>query len=228
MRVELVSVGDELLRGETVNTNAAWLGRQLDARGVDVGRVTVIPDEVDTIAVVVQAARDRSDAVIVTGGLGPTHDDCTMDGIAAAFGRDLEAHDDALSWIDAETDYDVERLAPGTIELPAGARFLPNHVGVAPGCVIDAVYVLPGVPEEMRGMFRHIEPEFVGERRYTAELAVAQPEREIADVLDRLRSRYDVTVGSYPGDTVRVRLRAPDEDELEAAKRWLEERVETV
>ncbi len=226
MRVELVSVGDELLRGETVNTNAAWLGRELEARGVDVTRVTTIPDDVSTIASVIESARERVDAVVTTGGLGPTHDDLTMEGVAAAFDRTLDAHPDAIAWIEAETDRSVESLAPGTIELPAGSRMLPNDVGVAPGCAIDAVYVLPGVPEEMKRMFRRIETEFEGEPRHTIELAVGQPEREIADDLDQLRNRFDVRVGSYPGRTVRVRVSGIDRDEVEAAERWLRDRVE--
>lgn len=226
MRVELVSVGDELLRGETVNTNAAWLGRQLDGRGVDVSRVTVIPDEVDAIAAVLTAARGRADAVIVTGGLGPTHDDLTMDGVAMALGVDIERHPDAVEWIETETEYNLDRLAPGTIELPAGARFIPNDVGVAPGCVIDGIYALPGVPDEMRAMFGRVADEFAGERRYTAEIRVAQPEREIAETLNRLRHRFAVTVGSYPGETVRIRISAEDERTLDRAADWLRDRVE--
>jgi len=96
MRVAIVSVGDELLAGDTVNTNAAWLGQRLDERGVTVARVTVVPDDVGAIAQVVNEYRAAYDAVLVTGGVGPTHDDVTMDGVAAAFGRDLAASDEVL------------------------------------------------------------------------------------------------------------------------------------
>ena len=84
MRVAIVTVGDELLVGDTVNTNAAWLGERLHERGVEVGRVAVLPDRVADIARVVNEFRAEFDAVIVTGGLGPTHDDLTMEGVAAA------------------------------------------------------------------------------------------------------------------------------------------------
>ncbi|MFW6449280.1 MAG: competence/damage-inducible protein A [Halobacteriota archaeon] len=226
MDVEVVSVGDELLRGETVNTNAAWLGRQLDARGVDVARVTVIPDDVSVIAGVVSASRERADAVLVTGGLGPTHDDRTMEGVARAVGVRVEPHPGARSWLAAETDYELDALAPGTIDLPVGSRYLPNEVGVAPGCVLDGIYVLPGVPAEMEAMFDLVADEFVGEVRHATVVEVAQPEREIAATLSELEGRFDVTVGSYPGETVRVRLRSADHRELKAAERWLRERVE--
>jgi len=86
MRVALVSVGDELLTGDTVNTNAAWLGRELSDRGVAVERTTVVPDRTADIARVVNEYHAEYDAVVVTGGLGPTHDDVTIEGVAAAFG----------------------------------------------------------------------------------------------------------------------------------------------
>ncbi|PSQ33031.1 hypothetical protein BRD09_02155 [Halobacteriales archaeon SW_10_68_16] len=84
MRVALVCVGDELLAGDTVNTNATWLGSQLRDRGVDVERVTVVPDRIADIARVVNEYRADYDAVVVTGGLGPTHDDLTMEGVAGS------------------------------------------------------------------------------------------------------------------------------------------------
>ncbi|MFW6000537.1 MAG: molybdopterin-binding protein, partial [Halorubrum sp.] len=86
MNAAVVTVGDELLDGDTENTNATWLCDRLDARGVTVRRVTVVPDEVSQIARVVNEYHAEYDAVIVTGGLGPTHDDVTMEGVAAAFG----------------------------------------------------------------------------------------------------------------------------------------------
>src|SRR6056297_4324598 len=102
MRVALVTVGDELLAGDTVNTNAAWLGSRLAERGATVERVTVVPDRLADIARVVNEYRAEYDAVVVTGGLGPTHDDLTMEGVAAALGRDLEEHDEALAWLAAD------------------------------------------------------------------------------------------------------------------------------
>src|SRR6056297_2557725 len=102
MRVAVITVGDELLSGDITNTNAAWLGARLSARGVSIERVIVLPDRVADIARVVNEYRAEYDAVIVTGGLGPTHDDLTMNGVAAALGRDLEEHDEALAWLAAD------------------------------------------------------------------------------------------------------------------------------
>ena len=86
MRVAVITVGDELLAGDTMNTNAAWLGRRLAERGARVERMVTVPDRVGDIATEVNEARAAHDAVIVTGGVGPTHDDLTMDGVAAALG----------------------------------------------------------------------------------------------------------------------------------------------
>jgi molybdenum cofactor synthesis domain-containing protein len=105
MHVALISVGDEILAGDTVNTNATWLGQRLAERGVDVERVTVVPDRVSEIASVVNEYRAAYDAVIVTGGLGPTHDDLTMEGVATALGREVEQNEEALAWLTEEGGY---------------------------------------------------------------------------------------------------------------------------
>lgn len=227
MRVAVITVGDELLTGDTENTNATWLCRELTERGVDVRRVTVLPDEIDEIARIVEEYHAAYDAVMVTGGLGPTHDDLTMDGVAAAFDRDLERHAGAVAWITDEGGYSADDLASGTTDLPAGARFLPNDVGVAPGAVVENTYVLPGVPDEMKAMFEHVAAEFAGERRYTRTVHATEPESALIDRLTRVLEEFDVTVGSYPGDGVDLKITAYDESEAEAAAAWLRANVET-
>ncbi|MFB6142707.1 MAG: competence/damage-inducible protein A [Halorientalis sp.] len=227
MRVALVTVGDELLAGDTVNTNAAWLGERLTERGATVERVTVVPDRVADIARVVNEYHAEYDAVVVTGGLGPTHDDVTMAGVAAAFGRDIERNEAALSWLEGEGGYTREDLAAGTADLPAGARPLPNREGVAPGCVVENAYVLPGVPAEMQAMFEEVAGEFGGDRRHVETVEADEPESALLDRLDAVQERFDVKVGSYPGETVRVKFEGPDADAVRDAAAWLRERVES-
>jgi molybdenum cofactor synthesis domain-containing protein len=227
MQVALVPVGDELLAGETVNTNAAWLAEQLAARGADIERITTVPDRVPDIARVVNEYHAAYDAVIVTGGLGPTHDDVTIDGVAYAFGRDLEENEESLSWLETHGGYENEDLADGTADLPAGARPLHNTVGVAPGCVIGSTYVLPGVPKEMKAMFETIESEFSGTIRHVETVEIDEPESTLLDRLAELRERFDVTVGSYPGEYVQVKIRGTDEAAVADAAEWLTERVTT-
>ena len=226
MRVAVVTVGDELLAGETVNTNAAWLGRQLGQRGVTVERVTTVPDRLADIARVTNEYHAEYDAVLVTGGLGPTHDDVTIQGVAAAFGRAVVTSQEALDWLQENGGYTRDDLTEGTGDVPEGARVLPNHEGVAPGCVVENCYVLPGVPAEMKRMFAEVADEFSGETRYVATVEAAEPESALLDRLAAVQEEYPVKVGSYPGENVTVRFEGPDESVDEAAADWLAARVE--
>ncbi len=227
MEVAIVTVGDELLAGRTTNTNAAWLCERLDGQGVAVGRVTTVPDRVADIARVVNEYRAEYDAVIVTGGIGPTHDDVTMDGVAAALGRPLAEDERVLEWLEEEGGYAREELTEGTAAIPKGARPLHNRVGVAPGAVLEGVYVLPGVPSEMRGMFETVAPEFRGEAVHREVVVADEPESALLDRLEALRERFDVGVGSYPGESVRIEIRGADETVVGEAAAWLTERVES-
>jgi len=226
MRVAVVTVGDELLSGDTVNTNASWLCNRLDDRGVTVERITTVPDRVADIARVVNEYRAEYDAVLVTGGVGPTHDDVTMDGVATAFGRPVVPNEAATAWIDEHGDYTVSDLTEGTTHLPEGARFLRNPEGVAPGAALDSVYVLPGVPDEMKAMFETVAEEFAGERGTVEEVHTSEPESALIDRLDGVQERFDVSVGSYPGDSVRLKVRGADPATARAAADWLRERVD--
>ncbi|QGN06845.1 competence/damage-inducible protein A [Halorhabdus sp. CBA1104] len=226
MRVALVTIGDELLAGETVNTNAAWLGRQLADRGVRLERVTVIHDRIDEIATVVDDYRRRYDAVITTGGVGPTHDDMTMDAVAEAFDVELEESQDALEWIETHHGYARDDLTEGTAKIPEGARMIPNHEGVAPGCVLANVYVLPGVPAEMKAMFGEVKAAFTGETIHVETIHAAEPESALLDRIEAVGTQFDVTIGSYPGETVRLKLSGSNAGEVEAAAAWLRERVD--
>lgn len=228
MRVAVVTVGDELLVGDTVNTNASWLGRELTERGATVERIVTIPDEVAEIADTVSDLAGRFDAVVVTGGLGPTHDDRTMPAVAEAFDRELVDHAAAIAWFESESEYSATDLDPGTTSLPAGGRFLPNEEGVAPGVVVDNVYVLPGVPDEMKSMFALVAEEFGGTRRHVTVVFADEPESHLVDRIASLRDRFDVSVGSYPGDYVRLKIEGTDDDEVTRAAAWLRDHVDLV
>ena len=162
MRIEVVTIGDELLLGYTIDTNAAHLGRELATIGVEIVRRTTCGDSAESIASAVRDALDRSDGVITTGGLGPTSDDLTKQSIAALFGRGMVLDDAHLAWMrDRWAKRWPERPMPeANIQqamLPDGARKLTNNHGSAPGIFLEDergrwVAMLPGVPREMRGM----------------------------------------------------------------------------
>jgi molybdenum cofactor synthesis domain-containing protein len=227
MRVAVVTVGDELLAGDTENTNATWLCRRLTDGGAIVERVTTVPDDVDEVAGVVDRYRTAYDAVVVTGGLGPTHDDVTMEGVAAATNRTVAEHAEALDWLTREGGYAAADLAAGTTHLPTDARFLPNEVGVAPGAVVDGVYVFPGVPAEMKAMFELVAAEFAGDPRHVEVVEAAEAESTLLGRIADVQEAFDVDVGSYPGESVRLKLTADDPDTARAAAAWLRERVES-
>lgn len=225
MHVAIVTVGDELLAGDITDTNATWLAHRLDESGATVTRIVTVPDRRGAIAEAVRTAATRWDAVIVTGGLGPTHDDLTLEGVGAAFDREIVRHDEAAAAL-AEQGYDSADRLEGTADLPEGSRVLPNTEGVAPGAAIENVYVFPGVPSEMKAMFEAVADEFGGERRYVRTVAAAEPESALVDRLETVRDRFSVTVGSYPGESVRVKLQSTDRDAVDAAAEWLADRVE--
>lgn len=227
MNVALVTIGDEILSGETTNTNAAWLGQRLRDSGVSVERMTVVPDRVADIARVVNEYQAEYDAVIVTGGLGPTPDDVTMEGVAAAYGTELEADEAVSEWLESEKGYENDDLAPETTHIPERAAMLKNPEGVAPGCVIDNTYVLPGVPAEMRGMFEQVAEEFSGDPWYVETVETPEPESHLLERITEVQKQFDVTVGSYPGENVRLRIEGTDVETVDAAASWLREQVES-
>lgn len=161
MRIEICTIGDELLLGYTIDTNGAHLARELAEVGISVVRRTTVGDAADEIAAAVRDALDRTGAVITTGGLGPTADDLTKPAIAALFGRGMrldEAYAAALEerWR-ARLGRDMPASNRQQAMLPEGARILVNRHGSAPGVWLEDergrwVAMLPGVPREMRGM----------------------------------------------------------------------------
>ena len=160
-RIEVITIGDELLLGFTIDTNAAYLARRLASIGAHIVRRTTVGDDAAEIARAVADALDRTGAVITTGGLGPTSDDLTKQSIAALFGRAMRLDEEHLAWMEDRWRSRFQRPLPATNRqqamIPEGARKLGNHHGSAPGIWLEDdrgrwVAMLPGVPREMRGM----------------------------------------------------------------------------
>lgn len=160
-QVEIVTIGDELLLGFTIDTNAAYLARELASIGVHIVRRTTVGDDASQIARAVGDALERAGAVITTGGLGPTSDDLTKPSIADLFGRGMVLDEAHLAWMTERWVKRFQRPLPATNRLqamlPDGATKLENNHGSAPGIWLEDdrgrwVAMLPGVPREMRGM----------------------------------------------------------------------------
>ena len=228
----ILTIGNELLSGDVENTNGSWLARRLEAAGVDVRLIAVVPDEIDEIATTLREQADRADLVVVTGGLGGTPDDVTREAVAAAFGVEQTEYADLAADLRARFRSDPEYAARWAM-LPAGSRPLANPLGGAPGFVVENVYVLPGLPAEMEAMYETIEDELrAGPPIASWRRSYRTTESEIVSVLaEAVEIHPRVRVGSYPsfgahGPHVEVVLKSVDSDALEAAVTWLTRALE--
>ncbi|MEB3774221.1 MAG: nicotinamide mononucleotide deamidase-related protein [Desulfurococcales archaeon] len=162
----IITVGNEVLIGRIVNTNAAWLGSKLTLLGYSVERIITVPDRVDDISEEVGRAIARAGVVITTGGLGPTYDDLTLEGVAKAIGARLVLDKAAYEMVKEFYSKRNMELTSDRIKMayiPEGAKPIPNPVGAAPGVMLayggSMIFSLPGVPSEMKSMFeRYVEP----------------------------------------------------------------------
>ncbi len=163
MNVEIVTIGDELLLGFTIDTNSGFLGRELASLGVTVARHTTCGDDVGIIVETLREAINRTGAVITTGGLGPTADDMTVEAVAKLFDRELVRDDSIAQWLEQRW-IAYARKGPMPVSnykqamIPRGAEIIANPVGSAPGVLVTDergrwVATLPGVPREARTMF---------------------------------------------------------------------------
>jgi nicotinamide-nucleotide amidase len=156
----IVTIGNEILVGRIVNTNASWLASRLTLLGSRVRRIITVGDVIDEIVWAIKTAMSVADIVVVTGGLGPTDDDMTAEALAAALNRPLILNREALRMVEEFYRRHGQPMSPERAKmayLPAGAAPIPNPVGAAPGIHVQAgkveLFSLPGVPREMKAMF---------------------------------------------------------------------------
>jgi nicotinamide-nucleotide amidase len=169
MRCEVLAIGTELLLGQIVDTNSAWIGEQLAASGIDSYEHRAIGDNQTRIVAALRDLLDRADAVIVCGGLGPTQDDLTRDAIAELMGVPLRRRDDLVELIAAMFSSRARDMPQNNLrqaDVPEGGEPIPNPIGTAPGlcCPIGdkIVYAVPGVPYEMQLMIsEHVVPDLL-------------------------------------------------------------------
>jgi len=230
----IVIIGDEILSGKFVEENAAFLIGELRALGVDLRRITIVPDVMDDIAATVTDASARFDHVFTSGGVGPTHDDITMAAIAHGFGTTVMRHPELEAkvrgyWKDQLADANL-RLA----DVPTGAELVygPDLASkIWPVVCYRNVYILPGVPTLFRRKFVEIRDRFRAEPVTAARLYLDIEEGELAPYLDAVVAAHpDVRIGSYPRFAERefrvmVTLEAPVGPEVKAAFDQLAERL---
>lgn len=242
MRAEIISIGTELLLGEIIDTNAAWLAQQLAAIGVDVYFRTTVGDNVNRIALTVQIAMGRADVIITTGGLGPTVDDMTREAIAQAVGVPLVLSPELVEQIRARFAKWGRTMSDNNVKqayLPQGATPVENPVGTAPCFIVDhdgrSVFVLPGVPREMKYMTETRVLPWLREKMGDSSIILSKILRtcavgeslideKIADL--ELESNPTVGLAAHPGQTdVRITAKAATRAEAEKLIADMEARV---
>src|SRR5215813_2486136 len=190
----IIVIGNEILSAKTRDENSPYLLRELRDLGVDVRKISVVPDELDSISQEVRDFSKAYDHVFTTGGVGPTHDDLTMDGIANAFGRRILRHPDLEASV---RHFYSEELVSGNLrmaDIPEGARLVGGKGMWFPVVAVENVYIFPGVPEILRKKFERIKAPF-----YLLEVYLKADEGQIAGTLHRLLAEFpDLLLGSYP------------------------------
>ncbi|OAA29139.1 damage-inducible protein CinA [Kosmotoga arenicorallina S304] len=230
MKAEIISVGTELLLGNTVNTNACYLSKRLAELGYFVYRQTTVGDNARRLMEVLNESLKRSELVIVTGGLGPTQDDLTKETVAKLFGLELELDEESLERIKKRTGEAIpSKPNEKQAYVPKGAIVLPNDLGTASGCIIEkakkTVVLLPGPPREMKEMFeKYLEP-YLKER--SDEILLSKVlrifgvrESDLASILRDFFEKYEnPTVAPYAlKGEVTIRITARAKNTLEAEK----------
>ena len=216
-------IGNEILSGKVTDTNTRLLARLLREKGVALRRVLTIPDEPEVIAAETAALAAGHDLVFTSGGVGATHDDVTMEGVARAFGTGVIHHP---RFLDTLRQRGLETTHRDLARVPEGCELREGQSGAWPVVVMRNVWILPGLPpvfEKKLGILAECLPE--GPRYFADEELIPRPEEELIPLLDRLVAAYPtVEIGSYPGsEGTRITLDGDDGEAVADAARALRE-----
>jgi molybdenum cofactor synthesis domain-containing protein len=219
----IVVIGNEILSGKVTDTNSSFLTRELRAMGVDVRRISVIPDDLEDISRTVRLFHETFDLVFTSGGVGPTHDDVTIEGIARAFERPVVREPELERKL---RDFYKEKVNDARLkmsEVPEGAELIYGGTLAFPTMKLENVYILPGIPEILQSKFLAIRERFTVDPFHLRVVYTREGEGAIAQHLNEtLRVFPELLLGSYPkiGDPeymVKVTLESKDLDYVERA-----------
>ena len=198
----LVVIGDEILSGRTQDRNIAQLATWLNVQGIRLSEVRVVADVEEAIVAAVNTLRVAHDYLFTTGGIGPTHDDITVDSIAAALGVGVVVHPQGRAILEAyyATRGGLTDARLRMARVPEGAELITNHVSGAPGIRIDNIFIMAGVPHITAGMLDGLTGTLEGGRPVVSlSIGGFVPESEVADLLRATERAHDgVSIGSYP------------------------------
>jgi molybdenum cofactor synthesis domain-containing protein len=195
----ILVIGNEILSGKVEDPNSPYLSRELRALGVDLQRILVIPDDVEIIARETRVMSEAYDYVFTSGGIGPTHDDLTMDGIASAFGVPIERSESIVNRLQRAIGNDLNQSQLKMALVPKGAQLLDVGDLWFPVVIFENVHILPGIPELLRKKFESISQRFKGVPILLKRVYVKRLESEIAESLNDLLGDFpELMLGSYP------------------------------
>lgn len=224
-RAALILIGDELLNGKVDDRNGPYLIRSLRELGVALREVHMVGDTPTLIAEMINMTRHRNDVVVTSGGVGPTHDDTTMDGLSMAFDAPLTLFPELETLIVSVHGQDSAWLK--TAWLPQGCELVTGPHSPWPCYRMANVYVLPGSPSLFQSHVDHLRERWQGAPFFAATLFVTLDEGALADTLSQGARRFrDVALGSYPelnapDYRVRITLESRDHGRVHAALQWL-------
>lgn len=219
----IIIIGNEVLSGKTQDTNSHFLCRELRELGVDVQRISVIPDEIEQIGKEAAAFSRQFDFVFTTGGVGPTHDDVTMGGVAHGFGLKVIRHPELERRLRERHGQNINEARLRMSEVPEGAELLGERSLYAPVVRLRNIYIFPGIPKILIERFHGIKESFRDTPFYLKVVYVKEGEGVIASILNRLLESFpELLLGSYPvldqpDYKVKVTLESKDRDYLERA-----------
>ncbi len=194
-----IIIGNEILSGRFPDGNGPYIVKRLRELGTDLERMSVVPDKVQAIADEVAWCRGRYDHVLTTGGIGPTHDDVTLEGIARGLGTTLERRPELVEVLRRRRGREPSGAALRMTQIPRGARLLWGGEISFPVVVCQEFIVLPGVPRIFRLKFEAVSHLLVGRPRSALALRSRQRETDVADRLGRAAREFpQVSIGSYP------------------------------
>lgn len=195
----LIVIGNEILSGKVVDTNSSFLAEQLRSLGVSLRRIVVIPDEVDVIAETVRAVQPHFEVVFTSGGVGPTHDDVTISGIALGLGREVIRHPSLESKL---REYFGDAVNPARLkmaEVVEGTELIFEGSLSFPTMRVENIFVLPGIPEIFREKFAAMRQRFAADPFHLRAIYTSAPESAIAVFLNRTMESFpELMLGSYP------------------------------
>lgn len=219
VRASAIIIGNEVLNGKVQDANSVVLAKTLFDCGVTLSLIETIPDSIDRIASTVQRHSQEFDLVFTSGGIGPTHDDITYEGVARAFNRPLVLHEETVEKFRTYYHREPNEAQKKMARLPEGSEIILTPPLLLPTVYIERTYILPGIPELFCQVLEAIRSRFTYQGFSRALVYTTQPESLIAYQLESVQKRFpDLEIGSYPqSNQVMFSIEGSDGNRVEQA-----------